>query len=199
MKDNVQKMNIQPELPGIKKEIPPMTDDFSKERERLQRRMVRQKMHFIWKVAQTGNLNNLTDEEKEIAHIILEHEEYNDHFSKAGDIADYEYDPESDVNIFMHIGIHTAVGNQLKQKEPNETYEFYNATKEKGVSHHEIVHLIGLIFMPLIFDTLKNLKPFDGARYKYLLGKYKDMEPEKLEALIEEEFKDFNGDNADLS
>ena len=48
-------------------------------------------------------------------------------------------------------------------------------------------------------ETGYKVKPFDGARYKYLLGKYKDMEPEKLEALIEEEFKDFNGDNADLS
>jgi len=175
-----------------------MTDNLSKERERLQRRMVRQKMHFIWKVAQTGTLNNLNDEEKEIAHIILEHEEYNDHFSNAGDIADYEFDPESDVNIFMHIGIHTAVGGQLKQKEPKEACEFYNAMEEKGISHHETVHLIGLIFMPLIFDTLKHLKPFDGERYQHLLRKYKDMEPEKLEALLEEEFRDLNGENEDL-
>lgn len=170
-----------------------MTDDFSKTYEKLQRRMIRQKMHLIWKVAQSGNLDSLNDEEKQIAGIMLEHEEFNDDFNNTEALVDYEYDPDTEVNPFMHISIHTAVESQLKQEEPLEVCEFYNAMKEKGVSHHEIIHGIGFIFIPLIFDTLKHLKSFDVERYKLLLRKYKDADPEMFEALMKEEFENQHG------
>ena len=161
-----------------------MTDDFSIEYEKLQRRMVRQKMHSIWQVAQSGNMDGLKDEEMQIAQVMMEHKEYNKDFNKSGELIDHEYNPESDLYIFMHIGIHMVVENQLKHKEPIEACEFYNAMKERGVSHHEITHYISFILMPLIFDTLKHLKPFDDKRYKSLLRKYKDTDPKRFEALM---------------
>lgn len=167
-----------------------MTDGSSKKFEKLQKRMMRQNMHRIWQVAQSRNLDGLTDDEKEIAWIMLEHEEFNDDFRNAEELADYEYNPDSEVNPFMHIGIHIAVENQLKQKEPLEVCEFYNAAKERGVSHHEIIHRLGFILMPLVFHTLKHLKPFDNERYKNLLRKHKDTDTEMLEALLEKEFED---------
>ena len=150
-----------------------MPYDFTWEYEKLQRRMVLQKMHSIWKVAQSGDLGGLKDEEKQIAHIMLEHEEFNDEFSNTEALFDYEYNPGYEINPFMHISIHIAVENQLKQKEPVEAFEFYNAMKEKGLLDHEIIHRIGFIFMHLIFDTLRHLKSFDGERYRAFCGNIK--------------------------
>jgi hypothetical protein len=81
----------------------------------------------------------------------------------------------------MHIGIHLAVKNQLKQKEPMEVCEFYNAIKEKNMPHHEIIHRVCSILVPFVFDTMK--------RFKSLLVKHSDTDTELLEAFIHKEFE----------
>lgn len=166
-----------------------MSNSFSKEHERLQKRMMRQKIHRIWQTTQSGNVNNLNEEEKQLAHIMLEHKEYDNDFCNAEDLFDYEYDPDTEINPFMHISVHSAIENQLTEQEPTEVCEFYEAMREKGVSQHAIIHQIGLIFVPLVFHTMVHSKPFDSGRYKRLLKKYKDTDPEMLEALLEKEFK----------
>jgi hypothetical protein len=165
-----------------------MTDDSSKKLEKLQRRMLRQKMHRIWQAAQSGKLDDLDEEENRIADIMLEHEEYSDDFSNADSLADYEYNPDTEVNPFLHISMHSMIGNQLREQGRNEVSKFYDAMKEKGCSHHQIIHLIGLILLPLLYEVLKYKRLFDGERYERLLNKYKHTKPEKLPALLEREF-----------
>jgi len=165
-----------------------MIDDSSKELEKLQRRMLRQKMHRIWQAAQSGKLDDLGEEEKRIADIMLEHDEYNDDFGNVDTLADYEYNPDTEVNPFLHISMHSMIENQLREQGPLEVCKFYDAMKEKGCSHHQIIHLIGLILMPLLYEVLKYKKPFDDERYRRFLRKHKDTKPEILQAVLEDEY-----------
>ena len=167
-----------------------MTDDFSKEQDKLQRRILRQKMHRIWQTAKSGRLDDLNDEEKQMGHIMLEHEEYKDDFDNADSLADYEYNPDTEVNPFLHVSMHSMIENKLKRQGRNEVREFYDAMKEKGCSHHRIIHLTGLILLPLLYEALKYKRIFDGERYERLLIKYKHAKPEILQSLLEKEFND---------
>jgi len=165
-----------------------MTADFSKEQDKLQRWILRQKMNRIWQAAKSGRLDDFNDEEKQVAHIMLEHEEYKDDFDNADLLADYAYNPDAEVNPFLHISTHLMIENQLKGQGRNEVRKFYDAMKEKGCSHHQIIHLIGLILLPLLYEVLKYKRMFDGERYERLLIKYRRAKPGKLSALLEKEF-----------
>jgi len=146
----------------------------------VMRRITREHTHIIWQLAKSDELEDLPDEEKLLGKIMLEHEEYYNQFECADVLSDCEFDPDTEVNPFLHITIHTVVENQLKAKDPIEAYQFYNSMRRRKVSRHDTIHLIGAILVPLIFDTWKYRKEFDLERYKSMLKKYKDKKPEKI-------------------
>ena len=146
----------------------------------------REHLHFLWEKAKNNDLNGLGDEDRRLAEAMLMHEdEFFNIFEFADVLHDMEFDPDTDVNPFLHITIHTAVENQLAAKDPIEVFQFYNAMRKKKCSHHDTIHLIGAILMPLMFDTMKNLTPFDHKRYVSLLKKYKLRKPDKIWALLD--------------
>lgn len=146
----------------------------------------REHLHFLWEKAKNNDLNGLNDEDGRLAEAMLLHE---DEFFKVFEFADVLYDrefnPDTDVNPFLHITIHTVVENQLAAKDPIEVFQFYNAMRKKKCSHHDTIHLIGAILVPLMFDTLKNKTPFDNDRYVSMLKKYKSRKPDKIWALLD--------------
>ncbi|MFC1788812.1 hypothetical protein ACFLZE_02735 [Thermodesulfobacteriota bacterium] len=73
----------------------------------------------------------------------------------------------------------------MQPKTPFEVFLFYNAMRKKKCSHHDTIHLIGAIFVPLMFDTMKHQKPFDNDRYVALLKKYKSRKPDKIWKLLD--------------
>ena len=76
--------------------------------------------------------------------------------------------------------MHSIAETQLENRDPIEVYQFYNAMRKKKASHHEAVHLICAVLVPLIFEALKGKKVFDLAEYRSLLKNYKHMKPEKI-------------------
>lgn len=146
----------------------------------------REHFHFLWKKAKNNDLDGLDDEERRLAEAMLLHE---DEFFNAFEFADVlherEFDPDGDVNPFLHITIHTAVANQLAARDPIEVYQFYNAMRNKKCSRHDTIHLIGAIFIPLMFDTMKNKAPFDDDHYVSMLKEYKSRNPDKIWELLD--------------
>jgi hypothetical protein len=51
--------------------------------------------------------------------------------------------------------------------------------------HHDTIHLIGAILVPLMYDTLKNKTTFDNDRYVSVLKKYKSRNPDKIWSLLD--------------
>jgi hypothetical protein len=145
-------------------------------------------MHELWEKAKNNDLEDLDPEERHIARIMLDHQdEFFNQFEYADLTHDHEYDPDSEVNPFLHIYIHSAIETQLENKDPIEAFQFYNAMRNKKCSQHDVLHLIGAVFAPLMFNVLKNKRPFDLDTYIYLLKKYKTRKPEKLMDLLDNE------------
>lgn len=57
-----------------------MTSDASRESEKLQRMLFRQNIHRIWSMVKSGRQNELSEKDINLAEILMEHEEYSDHF-----------------------------------------------------------------------------------------------------------------------
>ncbi|MDL1961753.1 MAG: DUF1841 family protein [Deltaproteobacteria bacterium] len=152
------------------------------------RRLNREHMRMIWEIAKTGDLDVLEAEERQIAEVMLEHQdEYFNQFEMADVLGDHQYDPESETDPFLHITFHTIVENQLQARDPIEVYQFYNSMRKKKVSRHDTIHLIGAILAPLVVSSLQGRRAFDLEQYKSLLKKAKAKKPEKIMDWLERE------------
>lgn len=172
-----------------------MSDDVDKTARSEQRKM----FHALWERAKKNDYDGLDDEQRRICEALKLHEdEFHNVFEFADVIHDGEYNPEDEVNPFLHISIHTAVQAQIESKDPIEVSQFYNAMRKKKCDHHDALHLIGAILAPLMFDTMRNLMPFDTDRYVSLLKKYKTRKPEKIMDFLEGEFRDDETDFQEL-
>jgi hypothetical protein len=147
----------------------------------------RERFHELWIKAKENDMEDVTDEEKRLMKIMLEHEdEYSNEFENADAPADHEFDHETEVNPFIHITMHAVIETQLEEREPIEVRQFYDAMRKKKCSHHETIHLLATIFSYMLFYVLKDQVPFDLERYKSLLNKYKNHKPEKIYELLEQ-------------
>ncbi len=161
-----------------------MNDEISK----LLQKLSRENMHAIWQHAKNHDLDKLPDEEKQLAKIMLEHEdEFFNKFEFADMLSDYKFDPDSEVNPFLHITLHAVVENQLKAKDPIEVYQFYNSMIKNKTSRHDTLHLIAGILAPLIFYSMKQMKEFDLNLYRSLLKKYKNKKADKISSGLEKD------------
>ena len=87
----------------------------------------------------------------------------------------------------MHQEEISLVENQLESKDPIEVLQFYKAMRQKQCSHHDTLHLIGMILAPLMFHTLQDNVSFDLDSYVKLLKKYKTRKPDRIPELLENE------------
>ncbi len=143
--------------------------------------VTRERMYELWGRAKERDFEGLDGEELRIAKAMVEHEdEFYNQLEFADLTYDHEYDPDTEYNPFMHLVIHSTIEAQLEQKDPLEAYQFYNAVRRKKYSHHDTIHFIGQILVCLIFDVMKNKRPFNKGLYCKLLRKYKNRNPEKL-------------------
>lgn len=149
----------------------------------------REQMHGIWQIAKSGKLDDLNDEEKQLAEIMLEHQdEYYNDFEFADVTHERKYDPDSETNPFLHITFHSIVENQLKNREPIETYQFYNAMLRKGMQRHDVIHLIGRIVSGFLFMMMKHNIEFDVNAYKSILKECKKSNINKVWETFDAEF-----------
>ena len=117
------------------------------------KKLSREHMHAVWQLAKNNQLDDMPDEDRLLAQIMLGHEdEFSNDFEFADVLAGRDYDPESEVNPFLHITLHAVVENQLKEKELIEVYQFYNSMRKQKVSHHDTVHLILGMIAPLLLS-----------------------------------------------
>ena len=143
-------------------------------------------MSSSWQRVQNDELDDLTAEDLRIARIMQEHKDVLlDEMSAVDLDPEYEFDPDSEFNPFLHITLHAIVEKQIEDREPIEAFQFFKAMCNKKCAHHDAIHLVGLILTPLIFRVLKNREPFDLAQYTSLLKKYKNRNPARIPGLLE--------------
>jgi len=118
---------------------------------------------------------------------MLEHEEFHNQFEIADVLSEHEYDPDEETNPFLRVTMHAIAETQLENRDPIEVYQFYNAMRKKKASHHDAVHLMGVVLVPLIWETLREQRAFDLEEYRSRLKNFKYVKPEKIFDLIEKE------------
>lgn len=148
----------------------------------------REHLHSIWRRAQNGQLDGLSEEERRLAEIMLAHsDEYFNQFEFADVLADREFNPEGGVNPFLHVVMHGVVENQVKDRDPIEALQFYNAMLRNKCSEHEAAHLLMTILLKFLFPIFKKRTRFDLDGYSKLLKRYKTRKPDKIIALLDSE------------
>lgn len=158
---------------------------------------MRLNIHRIWKAAPSWHVDDLSEEDYKLYTIMQDHEEYREQFENADTLTEHEYDPNTEVNPFLHISLHQMVEDQIASTAPLETGLFYETMENQGYSHHEIVHLISLILIRITWDALLKQKPFDESQYRQILKAYRKKSPEEIPQALEKEFND-NQHRSDL-
>ncbi len=151
------------------------------------KRLTGERNRVVWEIAKTRDLSGLSAEDKKLAEIMLDHEEFHNQFEIADVLGDHEYDPDKETNPFLHVTMHAIAETQLENRDPIEVYQFYNAMRKKKASHHDAVHLIVVVLAPLIWETLREQRAFDVGEYRSRLKRFKYMKPGKIFDLIEKE------------
>jgi tetratricopeptide (TPR) repeat protein len=147
----------------------------------------RKDFHEIWEKAKGGQLQALTEEEQRLGKIMLDHsDEYFNQFEFADALADHEYDPETEVNPFLHVVLHAVAEKQVGDRDPIEAFQFYNAMLRNKCSRHEAIHLLNIILVKFIFQILKEKKPFPLETYRRTLKEFKSRNPKKISRLVED-------------
>jgi hypothetical protein len=165
-----------------------LPNDATKEAEILQRKLLRQNIHRIWSMVKSGRRDELSEADNYLAEILMEHEEYSDHFENTEILDGREYEAGAKFNPFLHISTHRMVEDQLLADSPIETALFCEAMEAKGFSRHDAIHFIIMILLHVMYVSASGNRPFDAARYKRLLTKCKEAEPSEMEKVIEEDF-----------
>jgi hypothetical protein len=89
------------------------------------RELNRENLHRIWRCARDEKLEDLNEEEQQLGQIMLQHsDEFFNQFEFADVVADREFDPESEVNPFLHITLHAVIEDQLRDRDPIEAFQF---------------------------------------------------------------------------
>ena len=152
------------------------------------RQLNRENLHRIWRCARDEKLEDLDEEERRLGKTMLQHsEEYFNQFEFADVVADREFDPESEVNPFLHVVLHAVIEKQLEDRDPIEAFQFYNAMVRNKCTRHEAIHLLMAILVRFLFPMLKTHTAFPLNRYSELLKKYKSRKPDKIIGLLEKE------------
>lgn len=145
-------------------------------------------LYSIWRKAQDGQLDRLSEEERQLAEIMLAHsDEYFNQFEFADVLADRDFNPESEVNPFMHVALHALLEKQVKDHEPIEALQFYNAMLKNKCSAHEAIHLLMAVLLKFLFPIFKKRSRFDVDGYRKFLRIYKTRKPDKIMPLLESE------------
>ena len=165
-----------------------MADNFSKTYEKLQRKFFREKVHNIWVLLKSGSLDELSEKDAKLAAVILNHQEYRDHFENKDILDGREYEAGMTFNPFLHLSMHEMVEDQLSANSPIEAALFCETMEDQGLSRHDAIHFIIMILVRVIFDSASNRKSFDALRYKRLLTECRTIEPPEIEGWIEAEF-----------
>jgi hypothetical protein len=120
---------------------------------------------------------------------MLDHSDvYFNQFEFSDVLADREFDPESEVNPFLHVVLHAAAEKQVQARDPIEAFQFYNAMLQNKCSRHEVIHLLMTILLKFLYPILKQKKgQFHLDGYRNLLKQYKSRKPEKILELLESE------------
>jgi hypothetical protein len=113
----------------------------------------------------------LKGEEKTIVDLMALHKDWY-HFWDSTDF-DREFDPDTEINPFIHITLDNIITNQINNRKPEQANFTYNKLTARGDSHLEAIHKIAYVFALEFFPVMKEGKTFNDKRYIWKLKNLK--------------------------
>jgi hypothetical protein len=117
----------------------------------------------IWHSGRSGA--ELSGEDATFYQIMLEHPEYYDFWERAAEIGDREIEAEGQ-NPFLHIALHSVIEQQIAAHNPPEVDQALFRLTRAGIPRHDALHQIARVFSGLLWELLKERKPFDKETYR---------------------------------
>lgn len=128
------------------------------------RAMSREDLIDIWEKSKV-DVNSLSESQRLMAFIMEEHEEYREYWENFDKYRDYEFDPETEVNPFLHVTIHHIIETQIRRATPPQIERIFQSLKDIGKERNDAIHLMGTVLVTHLFDSMKEEKPFDELAY----------------------------------
>jgi hypothetical protein len=126
------------------------------------REMSRGAFQDIWQRGRKGE--HLTTEDEAIYAAMQLHPEYTDIWSNAGQLGQREVLVDG-VNPFLHVAMHSVIERQIQDQNPPETSQAMFRLTRAGMDRHEAMHRVLEVFTELLWDTIREKKPFDQSKY----------------------------------
>ena len=101
---------------------------------------------------------------------IEEHPEFEAYLK--GDEVDSLVSPDP----FWHLLLHVVVEETLERNDPPEISHFYTTQQAKGVSHHEIIHMLGAILILQLWTVIKEIQ-YDYEACRQMLREFASYSP----------------------
>jgi Domain of unknown function (DUF1841) len=121
--------------------------------------------HFgeIWRRGRAGEA--LTGEDAAFYQTMQEHPEYADFWEHAAELGDREIRADGE-NPFLHVAMHTVIERQIAERNPPEADQALFRLTRAGVDRHDALHQIARVFSGVLWELLREGKPFDTATYR---------------------------------
>ena len=129
----------------------------------------REHLHAIWQSYKAGEM--LEGEDKVTAELMDLHPEYYDDWNSTN--FDREFDPENDVNPFLHITFDIIIMNQINANDPPQAKFTYNKLVARGYNHIEVIHRMGSILLEEYWGVMNLGKSFNVKSYSRKLKNLK--------------------------
>jgi hypothetical protein len=118
----------------------------------------------IWQTSKRA-LGVMRPDDQLLAFVMQEHEEYLTYWENIDQYMDYEFDPETEVNPFLHVSVHQLVEGQIRNESPPEVERVFQALKERGTERHDAIHLIGSVLVEHMFSQMQSQQEFNVGEY----------------------------------
>jgi hypothetical protein len=112
-----------------------------------------------------------SNEERIIAQEMEAHTEYEWFWNHIEELGDYQFDPESEVNPFLHVSFHVTLERQLQANDPPCVRTTLDRLLARGDDPHESKHAIMNVFVQQLWKVLSEHTKFDVKRYCRELAK----------------------------
>jgi len=130
----------------------------------------REYIKSIWEISK-HDIHSLDEDEQLLAFIMKDHEDlFGKFWNNMDEFLNYEFDPDTEINPFLHVTLHHVVETQIRRQEPPEVEIVFQALGNHDVSRHDAIHMIAEVLISQIFAMEEN-QGFDVRSYLHELIK----------------------------
>ena len=124
----------------------------------------REYLYQVWQMSKV-DIHVMSEDDQLLSFIMNEHEEFLDYWENFEKWRDHEFDPEQEVNPYLHVSLHHMVETQIRNEAPPEVEKVFQALKNNGLDRQTAIHRIGDVFLKYLMRSLQEQKDFDMRAY----------------------------------